>query len=65
MEKKVEELSVVELKSVAYDQLAQIELAQNNLRAINQELAKRLQAERQGNQPTPQYDPKWQGQQPS
>jgi hypothetical protein len=42
-QKQVSDLTVTELKAVAYDQMAQIELAQTNLRAINEELRKRLQ----------------------
>ena len=44
MEKQLSDLTTVELKALAYDQMAQIEFAQNNLRAINQELSKRLNA---------------------
>lgn len=43
MERQISDLTTVELKAIAYDQMAQIELAQNNLRAINQELSKRVQ----------------------
>jgi hypothetical protein len=48
MERQITDLTVTELKAVAYDQMAQIELAQNNLRAINEELRKRLQPQQQG-----------------
>jgi hypothetical protein len=41
MEKQLSDLTVVELKAIAYDQMAQIELAQNNLRVVNQELSRR------------------------
>lgn len=34
-------MSVTELKSLAYDQLVQIETSQKNIQAINQEIAKR------------------------
>lgn len=47
MEKKLSDLTVVELKSLAYDQLAIIENTQANLRALNQEIANRAQAEQQ------------------
>lgn len=40
-EKKLSEFTTTELKSIAYDQLAQIEVAQNNLRNINAELVRR------------------------
>ena len=42
MEKQISDFTTVELKALAYDQMAQIELAQNNLRIINQELSTRL-----------------------
>ena len=38
-------MSVMELKSLAYDVLAIIQQQQNNLQAINAEIAKRSQAE--------------------
>jgi hypothetical protein len=44
MERKIEDLSDIELKAVAYDTLAAIQLHQNNLNAINGELARRAQA---------------------
>lgn len=37
----ISQVSTVELKALAYDQISQIELCQNNLRVINQELARR------------------------
>ena len=43
MEKKLSDLTVVELKSLAYDELAKLENAQQNLRVLNQEIAKRVQ----------------------
>lgn len=43
MEKKLSDLTVVELKSLAYDELAKLESAQQNLRVLNQEIAKRSQ----------------------
>lgn len=42
MDKQLQDLTVVELKAIAYDQMAQMELLQNNLRVINQELSRRL-----------------------
>lgn len=37
----ITKLSVTELKALAYDVLSEIEKQQNNLRAVNNELAKR------------------------
>lgn len=54
MEKKISDLTVVELKSLAYDELAKIELCQNNLRALNQEITNRLQP--QSNQLSGNFD---------
>ena len=51
MEKKLSDLTVVELKSLAYDELAKLESAQQNLRVLNQEIAKRVQ-EQQSQQAT-------------
>ena len=45
MEKKLSDLTVVELKSLAYDELAKLENAQQNLRVLNQEITKRVQAQ--------------------
>lgn len=55
MDKQLSELNIIELKAIAYDQLAQIEMAQSNLRAINQELNKRMQAVNQGQQQIPPF----------
>ncbi len=41
MNKEIKDMSVVELKAIAFDVLAGIEQGQNNLRVINQELANR------------------------
>lgn len=41
MNKTIKEFSVIELKATAYDNLAQIESCQANIRAINQELSSR------------------------
>jgi len=46
----IRKLNVTELKSLAYDEMARLEICQANLRALNQEIAKRAQ---QGQQ-TPQ-----------
>lgn len=47
MERKITDLTLVELKSLAYDELTKIELCQNNLRLLNQEITNRLQAQQQ------------------
>jgi len=54
MEKKISELTVVELKSLAYDELTKIEFCQNNIRALNQEISNRLQP--QSNQVSGNFD---------
>ena len=46
MERKVEELSEIELKAAAYDILAQIQMYQQQLNIINTELGKRSQNKR-------------------
>jgi hypothetical protein len=38
MERKIEDLSDIELKALAYDTLAQLQFFQNNLNLINAEL---------------------------
>ena len=38
MERKIQDLSDIELKALAYDTLAQLQLLQNNLNVINTEL---------------------------
>lgn len=38
---QISQLSDIQLKALAYDELGKLELAQNNIRAINQELASR------------------------
>ena len=38
MERKIQDLSDIELKALAYDTLAQLQLLQNNLNVINAEL---------------------------
>lgn len=39
----ISQLSIIELKALAYDQLTQLEISQQNLKIINQELNKRIQ----------------------
>ena len=43
MEKTLDSLTEIELKALAYDTIAQLQSLQQNLQAINQELAKRAQ----------------------
>jgi len=50
MEKKLSDLTVVELKSLAYDELARIEQSQSNLRVLNQEINNRAQQSQQTQQ---------------
>ena len=51
MERQLSDLTVVELKALAYDQMAQLDMIQNNLRVINQELSRRLNTGVQGGPP--------------
>ena len=53
MEKKLSDLTVIELKSLAYDELARLEAAQSNLRILNQEIANRAQQAQQGSLTSP------------
>jgi len=61
MERKLSYLTIVELKSLAYDELARLESAQSNLRILNQEIANRVQQIQQSQQgtltPTFEADP--------
>jgi hypothetical protein len=41
MEKKIEDLSLIELESICYRQLVILETAKNNIQIIQQELQKR------------------------
>lgn len=41
----IQTMTITELKSLAYDALAQIELNQKNLQVINEEIAKRVKEE--------------------
>ena len=50
MEKKLSDLTVVELKSLAYDELARIEQSQSNLRVLTQEINNRVQQSQQTQQ---------------
>jgi hypothetical protein len=45
MQKQLKDFTEVELKALAYDNVAQLEQAQNNLKVINNELARRKQPE--------------------
>lgn len=45
MNKQLKDFSTTELKAIAYDMIAQIEQNQMTIKAINQELATRVQAE--------------------
>lgn len=56
MENQLSKFTLTELKALAYDQLAQIELSQNNMRLINQEMSNRLQTSNQ-QQITPKFEP--------
>lgn len=44
MNKQLSEYTDVELKAIAYDELQKAQIAQNNLRIINEELTRRNQA---------------------
>lgn len=43
MNKNIQEVSEIELKSIAYDIISQLQLLQNQLNAINSELVRRNQ----------------------
>lgn len=45
MDKQLSEMTLIELKALAYDQIQNIEIAQNNLRFINEEIQKRNQSQ--------------------
>lgn len=49
----ISQKSVMELKSMAYDIVAQVEVAQRNLQVLNQEIAKK-QSEKPGEMVEPQ-----------
>jgi len=40
----IKNLSVIELKALAYDELGKLEMAQRNLRILNDELTRRVSA---------------------
>ena len=44
------DLNIVELKSLAYDELARIDQSQSNLRVLNQEINNRVQQSQQNQQ---------------
>jgi hypothetical protein len=44
MNKQLSEYTDTELKAIAYDELQKLQIAQNNIRVINEELSKRAQA---------------------
>jgi len=50
MEKKLSDLTVIELKSLAYDELARVDQSQSNLRILNQEINNRIQQAQQAQQ---------------
>ena len=50
MEKKLSDRTVVELKSLAYEELARVEQAQSDLRILNQEIGNRIQQAQQTQQ---------------
>jgi hypothetical protein len=45
MENQLSRLTVTEIKALVYDELAKAELAQNNIRVLNQELRNRAQSQ--------------------
>jgi hypothetical protein len=47
MEKKLSEMTLIELKALGYDAIGTLERAQQNLRIINAEIEKRMQAEQE------------------
>ena len=53
MEKKLSDLTVIELKSLAYDELARVDQSQANLRILNQEISNRIQQSQQASFTTP------------
>lgn len=42
---EITKMTVTDLKALAYDELIKIETAQNNLRLINEQIAKKLKEE--------------------
>lgn len=45
MQKQLSDLTIIELKSLAYDQMVQIEICQNNLKILNEELNRKLNSQ--------------------
>jgi len=43
MQKTIKDFSIIELKSIAYDELIKLEQAKSNIKIINQELASRAE----------------------
>ena len=48
------ELNIVQLKAIAYDEIVRLNVAQNNLRVLNQELSNRQQQGVEGAAPVTQ-----------
>jgi hypothetical protein len=48
------ELNIVQLKAIAYDEIIKLNVAQNNLRVLNQELSNRQQQGVEGAAPVTQ-----------
>lgn len=48
MEKKLEEMTVIEIKALLYDQIVLMEQYKNNINILQQELTKRLKEVKQG-----------------
>ena len=55
MERKLQDLSDIELKALAYDTLAQLQVLQNNLNTINGELNRRAQQPQQAQPPPSRF----------
>lgn len=47
MEKKVEELTVTEIKALLYDQIVLLKQTENNIKILQQELVKREDKEKE------------------
>ena len=56
MENDISKLSVLELKALAYDHLAQVQGLQNNLAVINQEIAKKSTPVKEEEKVSPESD---------
>lgn len=59
----LQQMTLETLKSLAYDQLVQLEQTQQNLRLINEEIAKRVKEEREAKlipeEALPKEEKKW------